>query len=43
MPLKEEPQLCHLDGETLSFVKVGKVGCHEEVLIVLRHHTQLFR
>ena len=45
MPHKEELQLHHLDGdrETLSFVKVGKVSCHEEVLVVLQCHTQLFR
>ena len=44
MPLKEELPLHHLDGETLSFVKVGKVGCHKkEVLVVLWRHTQSFR
>jgi hypothetical protein len=42
MPLKEELPLHHLDGETL-FVKVGKVGCHKEVLVVLWRHTQSFR
>ena len=43
MPLKEEPPLHHLDGETPSFVKVGKVDWHKEVLVVLRRHTQSFR
>jgi hypothetical protein len=43
MPLKEELPLHHLDGETPFFVKVGKVGCHMEVLVVLWRHTQSFR
>ncbi len=43
MPLKEIIPLAHLDGETPSFVKVGKVGCHKEGLIVLWLNTQSFR
>jgi len=43
MPLKEEPLLHHIDGETSSFVNVGKVGCHKEVLVVLWCDTQSFR
>jgi len=43
MPLKEELPLHLIDGETPSFVKVGKVSCHKELLVVLWRHTQLFR
>ncbi len=43
MSLKEELPLHNLDGETPCFVKVGKVGCHKEVLVVLWRHTQSFR
>ncbi len=43
MSLKEELPLHHLDGETPHFVKVGKDGCHKEVLVVLWCHTQSFR
>ena len=43
MPLKEELPLHDLDGETPSFLKVGEVGGHKEVLVVLRRHTQSFR
>ena len=43
MPLKEKLPLHHLDGGAPSFVKVGYVRCHKEVLVVLLCHTQLFR
>jgi hypothetical protein len=43
MALKKEIPLHRLDGEAPSLVKVGKVGWHKEVLVVLRRHTQSFR
>jgi hypothetical protein len=42
-PSRKYLPLHNLDGETPSFVNIGKFSCHKEVLIVLWGHTQLFR